>query len=76
MATVDYYTPGPALILTLIFSLVFVIPNDFDTLVNAFSFSAWLFYAMVIASVLILRITHPDLARPFKVNLVNVNALK
>ena len=67
MATVDYYTPGPAIILTTILTLLFVIPNNFDTLVNAFSFTAWLFYGLVIASVIILRFTHRDHPRPFKV---------
>jgi len=67
MATDDYYTPGPAIILTTTLTLVFVIPNNFDTLVNAFSFTAWLFYGLVIASVIILRFTHRDHPRPFKV---------
>ena len=67
MATVDFYTPGPALILSLTLALIFVIPNDFNALVNAFSFTSWLFNSLVIASVIILRFTHPNLSRPFQV---------
>ncbi|CAK8684250.1 unnamed protein product [Clavelina lepadiformis] len=67
MANVVFYTPGPALVFTTILTLVFLIPNDFDTLVNAFSFTAWLFYGLVVAGVVVLRFTNPDMPRPFKV---------
>ena len=68
MATVDHHSPGPALVLSGILTLIYIIPNDFDTLVNAFSFTAWLFYGLGIASVIILRFTHKEYSRPFKVS--------
>ena len=67
MATVDFHTPGPSLILSGTLTLIYIIPNDFNTLVNAFNFTTWLFYALVTASVVILRITHKNHPRPFKV---------
>ena len=69
MVAVDFHTPGPALILSGVLTLIYIIPNDFDTLVNAFSFTTWLFHALVIASVLILRFTHKEYPRPFKVSI-------
>jgi len=69
MATVDFHTPGPSLIVAGILTLIYIIPNDFDALVNAFSFSTWLFYALTIAAVIILRFTHKDYPRPFKVRI-------
>uniref|UniRef100_H2ZMA2 b(0,+)-type amino acid transporter 1 n=1 Tax=Ciona savignyi TaxID=51511 RepID=H2ZMA2_CIOSA len=70
MAQVKFYSPGPAIILTTVITLIFMIPNDFDALLNAFSFTAWLFYASVTAGVIVLRITHPDMPRPYKVPIV------
>ena len=70
MATVDYHTPGPALLMAGFLSLLYLIPNDFNTLIGGFSFTSWLFYALVVTGVIILRFTHKDHPRPFKVSLV------
>ena len=68
MATVDFYTPGTAIVFTTIVTLIFLIPNTFDGLIYAFGFTAWSFYALVITSVIILRFTHKDYPRPYKVS--------
>jgi len=68
MAHATFFTPGPALIFTAVLTLVFLIPNDFDSLVNAFSFTAWLFYGLVFAGVIVMRFTHPDMPRQYKVS--------
>ena len=68
MASVDFHTPGPSLILSVTLSIIYIIPNDFNTLVNAFNFTSWLFHGLVIASVIILRFTHKEYPRPFKVS--------
>ena len=67
MATVDYHTPGPALLIAAIIGLIYIIPNDFNTLLNGFTFTGWFFYCLVFTSVIILRFTHKDHPRPFKV---------
>jgi len=47
-----------------------VIPGDIFTLIDFFSFSAWIFYGLTMASLLILRWRQPDLPRPFRVGLL------
>ena len=71
MVHVDYYTPVPSLILNTFFSLLFMIPSDFDTLIYAFSFTAWTFYGMSAAAVVVLRYKRKDLPSPYKVPLVS-----
>ncbi|XP_071824243.1 b(0,+)-type amino acid transporter 1-like isoform X2 [Apostichopus japonicus] len=70
MVHVKRFTPTPALLFTSIVSILMLIPNDFDTLVNYFSFAAWLFYGLTTAAVLVLRYQHPEWTRPIKVPLV------
>lgn len=48
-------------------AILMIIPSDIGILTNIFSFTAWIFYGMVAASVLIMRVTHKDLPRPYKV---------
>nr|XP_026696296.1 b(0,+)-type amino acid transporter 1-like [Ciona intestinalis] len=67
MASTNYYSPATSIIFTTILTIIFLIPNDFDTLLNAFSFTVWLFYGSSIAGVIVLRITHPDMPRPYRV---------
>jgi len=70
MATVDFHTPGPSLLISGLLSLIYIIPNDFNTLVNAFNFTGWFFHSLVFASVIILRFTRKDYPRPFKVSVI------
>jgi len=72
MVHVDRLTPAPALIFTCILSIGMLIPNDFDTLVNYFSFAAWMFYGLTAAAVVVLRFREPEKnwERPIKVPLV------
>uniref|UniRef100_A0A8D3CSQ8 b(0,+)-type amino acid transporter 1 n=1 Tax=Scophthalmus maximus TaxID=52904 RepID=A0A8D3CSQ8_SCOMX len=50
MAHVHRLTPSPALIFTTVISLVVLIPGDFQSIVNFFSFTAWFFYAITLIS--------------------------
>ncbi|KAJ8041410.1 b(0,+)-type amino acid transporter 1 [Holothuria leucospilota] len=43
-----------------VLTIVMLIPNDFDTLVNYFSFSSWIFYGL---TVVVLSVRHPELKR-------------
>ncbi|XP_076111587.1 b(0,+)-type amino acid transporter 1-like isoform X1 [Mytilus galloprovincialis] len=64
------YTPIPCLIFTAILSLLMLIPGDIGQLIDFFSFAAWLFYALAIVSLFILRWKMKDAHRPIKVFLL------
>uniref|UniRef100_A0AAV2JGD8 Amino acid permease/ SLC12A domain-containing protein n=1 Tax=Knipowitschia caucasica TaxID=637954 RepID=A0AAV2JGD8_KNICA len=70
MAHVHRLTPSPALIFTTFVSLLVLIPGDFQSIVNYFSFTAWFFYAITMIGLLYLKIKRPDLPRPYKVPIV------
>eukprot|EP00127_Corallochytrium_limacisporum_P001676 Clim_evm13s77 gene=Clim_evmTU13s77 len=46
---------------------IMVLAGNFKVLVNFFSFSAWVFYGLTAASLIVLRYREPDRPRPFKV---------
>ncbi|XP_010877048.2 b(0,+)-type amino acid transporter 1-like [Esox lucius] len=70
MAHVNRLTPSPALIFTTAISLLVLIPGDFQSIVNFFSFTAWFFYAITLSGLLYLKIKKPELPRPYKVPIV------
>ena len=43
--------------------------GDISSLIEGFSAAVWLFYLLSFTSILIMRFTHRDLKRPFKVSL-------
>ncbi|XP_063053983.1 b(0,+)-type amino acid transporter 1 [Engraulis encrasicolus] len=70
MAHVHRFTPSPALIFTSAMSLIVLIPGDFQTIVNFFSFTAWFFYALTLSGLLYLKIRRPELPRAYKVPII------
>ncbi|XP_062324962.1 b(0,+)-type amino acid transporter 1 isoform X1 [Osmerus eperlanus] len=70
MAHVQRLTPSPALIFTTAISLVVLIPGDFQSIVNYFSFTAWFFYGITLSGLIYLKIKKPELPRPYKVPIV------
>ncbi|XP_053460595.1 B(0,+)-type amino acid transporter 1 isoform X3 [Nycticebus coucang] len=60
-------TPAPAIIFHGIIAIFYIIPGDINSLVNYFSFAAWLFYGMTILAVIVMRFTRKELERPIKV---------
>eukprot|EP00128_Syssomonas_multiformis_P008554 Colp12_sorted_trinity150504_noHs@35029 len=48
-------------------AIIMVIPGNFETLVNFFSFSAWVFYGSAVLGLLVMRWRKPGMARPFRV---------
>lgn len=64
------FTPIPCLIFTSVISLLMLIPGDIGGLIDFFSFAAWLFYALTIVCLFILRWTMKDAKRPIKVFLL------
>uniref|UniRef100_A0A8D0HMX0 b(0,+)-type amino acid transporter 1 n=1 Tax=Sphenodon punctatus TaxID=8508 RepID=A0A8D0HMX0_SPHPU len=67
MAHVQRLTPSPALIFTSAVALIMIIPGSFSSIVNFFSFTAWIFYGMTITCLLYLKIKKPELPRSYKV---------
>ncbi|XP_067840443.1 b(0,+)-type amino acid transporter 1 [Heptranchias perlo] len=67
MAHVHHLTPLPALMFTAFIALVMIISGDFGSIINYFSFTAWIFYSLTFAALVYMKIKKPHLHRPFKV---------
>lgn len=59
-----------------ILALCFVIPGDISTLIDFFSFTAWLFYGATTAALLVLRYRWKDAERPYKVRTLKMYGVK
>ncbi|XP_072263593.1 b(0,+)-type amino acid transporter 1-like [Pyxicephalus adspersus] len=70
MVHVKRLTPSPALILTSCISLIMIIPSDFSSIINFFSFTAWLFYGTTISGLIYIKIKKPHIHRPYKVPII------
>ncbi|KAL5022204.1 hypothetical protein ScPMuIL_001359 [Solemya velum] len=64
------YTPLPSILFTTVLALLMIIPLDVGALIDFFSFAAWLFYALTIVCLFVLRWTMKDAHRPIKVPIV------
>ena len=42
--------------------------SSFETLINYFSFAAWVFYGVTVSALIWLRYRKPDMKRPYKVS--------
>jgi APA family basic amino acid/polyamine antiporter len=63
-----YNTPGPALVLQAVWSCCIVVVSDtFQQIMNYVVFMDWLFLALAVTCVYILRRKYPDAPRPYKV---------
>ncbi|UYV84977.1 SLC7A9 [Cordylochernes scorpioides] len=62
-------TPSPALIFNAIISICMVLAGNITTLIDFFSFTAWLSYGATMLALIVMRWTKPDLPRPYKVNI-------
>ncbi|KAG1684573.1 b(0,+)-type amino acid transporter 1 [Nymphon striatum] len=51
-------------------SLMMVIPGNIGSLIDFFSFTAWLFYGGTMLALIVMRWTRPNLHRPYKVPLI------
>ncbi|XP_074602018.1 L-type amino acid transporter sobremesa [Brevipalpus obovatus] len=73
LSFVDFhrFTPSPALIFNAIISILYVLPGNIESLIDFFSFTAWLFYGLTMLSLIVLRYKSPykDFHRPYKVHL-------
>nr|XP_020508825.1 large neutral amino acids transporter small subunit 2-like [Labrus bergylta]XP_029136884.1 large neutral amino acids transporter small subunit 2-like [Labrus bergylta]XP_029136885.1 large neutral amino acids transporter small subunit 2-like [Labrus bergylta] len=69
MIHVQRCTPIPALLFTLISTLLMLCTSDIYTLINYVGFINYLFYGVTVAGQIVLRIKEPKLHRPIKVSL-------
>ncbi|XP_019510021.1 PREDICTED: B(0,+)-type amino acid transporter 1 [Hipposideros armiger] len=65
--SVKRLTPAPAIIFYGIIATIYIIPGDINSLVNYFSFAAWLFYGLTVLGLIVMRFTRKELERPIKV---------
>ncbi|XP_071092211.1 b(0,+)-type amino acid transporter 1-like [Haliotis cracherodii] len=64
---VKQLTPMPSMLFTIFISLLMIIPGDIGSLIDFFSFTAWMFYGMTFLSLIVLRFRMKDAPRPYKV---------
>ncbi|XP_076449114.1 b(0,+)-type amino acid transporter 1-like [Babylonia areolata] len=66
------YTPIPSLVFSMTLSLLMIIPGDIGSLIDLFSFTAWLFYGLTFTSLLVFRYRTKwrHVARVYKVPVV------
>nr|CAB3266337.1 b(0,+)-type amino acid transporter 1-like [Phallusia mammillata] len=70
MIHVKKCTPAPSVILNGCIALLMIIPNDFDSLINYYSFANWAFYFLAAMALLYFRYERPNAHRPVKVPIV------
>ena len=61
-----YQTPGFAILAQGVWAVVLIVTGSYETLIDYAMFAIWLSYVFMIAGVLVLRHTQPDLPRPYK----------
>jgi len=64
------YTPAPALIFTSALTLVMLVSDNIDQLINYVGFANWVWYAVAVAGQIYWRFKYPDLKRPIKINII------
>jgi APA family basic amino acid/polyamine antiporter len=62
-----FHTPGAALILQGIWSVLLLFSGTFDTLTDTLIFVSWIFYGASAYGIFVLRRKEPDTPRPYKV---------
>jgi amino acid transporter len=68
----EFRTPVRALIFQCIISIIFILSGQYNTLITLFSWMVWIFYALTVSGVIILRYRSPerDWNRIYKVPLI------
>jgi APA family basic amino acid/polyamine antiporter len=59
--------PVLAVLTQMVWASLLALTGTFDQLTNCLLFVSWIFYGLVCAAVIVLRRTHPDAPRPYKV---------
>ncbi|KAL5276026.1 SLC7A9 family protein [Megaselia abdita] len=63
-------TPAPGLIFHSLIAAAMVLYGTIDSLIDFFSFTAWIFYGGSMVALLVMRYTKPNYPRPYKVPLI------
>ncbi|MBV9503330.1 MAG: amino acid permease [Acidobacteriaceae bacterium] len=61
-----YGTPGFAILAQAVWSAVLLLTGSYESLIDYALFGIWVFYGLMIAAVMVLRRTQPDLSRPYR----------
>jgi APA family basic amino acid/polyamine antiporter len=61
-----FNTPSFAIVAQAVWSAALVLTGSYDTLADYAMFATWLFYGVMVAGVIALRRSRPDLQRPYK----------
>jgi APA family basic amino acid/polyamine antiporter len=61
-----YQTPGFAILAQGLWATVLIVSGSYEALIDYAMFAIWLSYAFMIAGVIVLRRTQPDLPRPYR----------
>ncbi|MGA3188450.1 MAG: amino acid permease [Bryobacteraceae bacterium] len=61
-----YQTPGFAILAQGVWATVLIVSGSYEALIDYAMFAIWLSYAFMIAGVIVLRRTQPDLPRPYR----------
>ncbi|ENN74488.1 hypothetical protein D910_03886 [Dendroctonus ponderosae] len=64
------YTPSPGLIFHSIIAGAMVLYGTIDSLIDFFSFTAWIFYGGAMLALIVMRHTKPNYPRPYKVPII------
>jgi APA family basic amino acid/polyamine antiporter len=62
-----YNTPSVALLIQAIWAIALVFSGSFDQLTDMLIFAAFLFYGSSALGVIVMRVKHPEIERPYKV---------
>lgn len=63
-------TPSPGLIFHSIIAGAMVLYGTIDSLIDFFSFTAWIFYGGAMLALIVMRYTKPNYPRPYKVPII------
>ncbi|KAF2894538.1 hypothetical protein ILUMI_11632 [Ignelater luminosus] len=64
------YTPAPGLIFHSLIAGAMVLYGTIDSLIDFFSFTAWIFYGGSMVALIVMRYTKPNYPRPYKVPII------
>lgn len=60
-------TPLPSVVFSTLMAILLIIPGNIFSLIDLFSFTAWIFYGATMATVLVFRYSRPNEPRPYRV---------
>ncbi|KAH9502677.1 b(0,+)-type amino acid transporter 1 [Bulinus truncatus] len=64
---VKQLTPLTSMVFTLLIGIIFVLLGDISSLIDFFSFAAWVFYGLTFSAVVFFRWKRPNAERPYRV---------